>query len=162
MYITIEEYADRYADIDPKIFNRLSARACRAIDRWTTGFDGTKKLQIAYPVAPDAVEAVKSCAGALIRFFEQIEQAEASASARRILVETPEGYRGTVVSSVTSGTESVSYSGKNNTVQTSVDRAAEDVEYMDRFLRKTVQEYLSGVPDANGINLLYMGAYPHV
>ena len=35
-----------------------------------------------------------------------------------------------------------------------------DAAQKERTIREIVKEYLSGVADANGVNLLFMGVYP--
>lgn len=161
MYITIEEYAALYGDIDAAVFNRLSFHACRTIDRYTTGYDNVKKLKVAFPTDADAAEAVRQCAAALVNFLFQIHEAEQSASMGRGFVETESGLQGKVVSSVTSGAESVSYTSIQHQ-KSVIDSAVADFAVRDKIMRDTVREYLAGVTDANGVNLLYMGVYPRV
>ena len=69
--------------------------------------------------------------------------------------------RGKVVSSASSGSESISYTAKAEQ-STEIDEAARDPEKREKLYRDTVREYLSLVPDSNGVNLLYAGIpYPH-
>ena len=68
--------------------------------------------------------------------------------------------RGKVVSSVSSGSESISYIAKSESGSTLVDTVLADKAAQDKLYRDIVRDYLSLVPDANGINLLYAGVYP--
>ena len=60
------------------------------------------------------------------------------------------------VSSVTSGKESISYASVNsgNSVYS---KAASSAEETLALLYRIAAEYLSNIPDANGVNLLYRG-----
>ena len=161
MYITLEEYASIYGSIDGQSFNRLAFDACRCIDRHTTGIDGVKKLKVAFPSDEDSAEAVKRCAAEIVNFLFQIQEAEKTASAGRGYQQTENGLRGKVVTSVSAGNESVSYSS-GSFQSTAFDAAVADRSIRDRLIIRTVRDYLSGVSDANGVNLLYMGVYPCV
>lgn len=161
MYITKEAYQALYGQIDSQDFDRLAFRACRTVDRYTTGVDGVKKLKVAFPTDDDSKEAVTQCAAALVSFFLQIQDAEKSASMGRGFVEDENGVHGRMVSSVTSGAESVSYSTIQHQKST-IDTAASDMSVRDYAVRGIIKEYLSNVKDANGVNLLYMGVYPRV
>jgi len=159
MYITKEKYNELYDAIDEKLFDRLSFDACRCIDGLTTGADGVKKLKVAFPSDADSATAVRRCAAQIVHFLYQIHEAERSASMGRGLEQTEGGLRGRVITSVSSGSESVSYSASQH-AQTAADLAAMDAAQKERTIREIVKEYLSGVADGNGVNLLYMGFYP--
>lgn len=159
MYISKEEYAAIYDPIDDeKIFTRLAYDACRSIDRLTAGADGIKKLRVAFPTDEDSAEAVKHCTAQIVHFLYQIQEAEKSASMGRGYEQTEGGLRGRVITNVSAGNESVSYSASQQ--QTAADLAMMDAARKERTIREIVKEYLSGVADANGVNLLYMGTYP--
>jgi hypothetical protein len=55
---------------------------------------------------------------------------------------------------------SVSYS--TGSAKTAADIAVTDRKERKKMIDETIRDYLSGVADANGVNLLYMGVYPHV
>jgi hypothetical protein len=159
MYISKEEYAAIYDPIDDeKIFTRLAYDACRTIDRLTAGADGIKKLKVAFPTDEDSAETVKHCTAHIVHFLYQIQEAEKSASMGRGYEQTEGGLRGRVITNVSAGNESVSYSASQQ--QTAADLAIMDAAQKERTIREIVKEYLSGVADANGVNLLYMGLYP--
>ena len=159
MYISEEEYSVIYDPIDDeKLFTRLAYDACRTIDRLTAGADGVKKLKVAFPTDKDSAEAVKHCTAHIVHFLYQIQEAEKSASMGRGYEPTEGGLRGRVITNVSAGNESVSYSASQQ--QTAADLAMMDAAQKERTIREIVKEYLSGVADANGVNLLYMGLYP--
>lgn len=157
MYITLEDYAQIYDAIDEKTFNRLCFDACRVMDIHTTGIDRVRKLQRFFPTDTYAVEAVKRCTAKVINLMYQINQAEQSASGA--YEATDMGIRGKYISSISAGNESVSYTS-GETGKTAIDAAVADTEKRDNLIANTVRSYLSGVEDANGVCLLYMGKYP--
>lgn len=160
MYITLNEYAALYEAMDEKVFNRLNREATRTVDRYTTGIDNVKKLKIAFPADEDDAAAVKFCIAKVIAFLAQVQKAEESANSARGYDDTGSGLRGRVITSVSAGNESVSYGTAS--AASSVDQAAQDLSAREKILRDMVTEELRGLTDANGVNLLYMGRYPHV
>lgn len=161
MYIQYEEYTSLYDPIDQKLFNRLSYDACRYLDRLTAGVDGVKKLKVAFPVDEDSASAVKHCAAKVINILLHIHEAEQSASMGRGYIQTENGLQGKIVSSVTAGNESVSFSA-GGAENTAIGAAVSDLSARDSLICSTIREYLSGMSDENGVNLLYMGVYPCV
>lgn len=160
MYITYSEYTALYDPIEEKVFNRIVFDACRYIDKLTTGADGVKKLKVAFPTDEDFADSVKHCAANVVKILFQIQEAEKSASMGRGYIETANGLQGKVISSVSSGSESISfYTGGG---KTSIDAAASDPIEKEKIIAGIIRDYLSGVKDANGVNLLYMGVYPRV
>ena len=160
MYIEYEDYTNLYDPMDNRVFNRLAFDACMYLDRYTTGADGVKKLKIAFPVDEDSANGIKRCAAKIVNILLQIQEAEISASMGRGYEKTESGYRGKAVSSVTAGNESISYSAGSQI--TAIDAAVSDMAARDKLIFATIRQYLSGVQDANGVNLLYMGVYPRV
>ena len=159
MYITYSEYTALYDPIEEKVFNRLEHEARRYVDRMTTGADGVRKLGVAYPTDSDSVETVKHCMAFVINLLHEILEAEKSASSGRGYVQTQNGLQGKVISSISSGNESVSFSTGAG-IKTEIDTAVADASAKEKLIRETIRNFLSGVPDANGVNLLYMGIYP--
>lgn len=155
MYADREYYNSLYEEIDAQTYNRVGWQAAKLLDKYTTGIDGVRKLQKAYPSDLDAQEAVKRCECALVNLLLQIEQAEkAGAVATRADGTLASG----AISSVSSGAESISYAAGN----TAINAAAADNSTRARLISSTVRGYLCGEIDANGVNLLYMGVYPYV
>lgn len=161
MYIEYSEYAALYDPPDLSSFSRLAFQACSILDRHTTGVDGVKKLRVAFPTDDADAAAVRHCAAHIVNFLHQISEAEKSASLARSYTETESGLRGGVISAVTAGNESISYA-TGLTQKTAADVALTDLNYRNGQIRAIIREYLSGVSDANGVNLLYMGVYPRV
>lgn len=156
-YVTYNYYKSIYGeDSIPKTdFNRLLWEACHRVDVLTLN-----KLKFAYPTDEDSSEAVKRCVCKLIEIAGQIEAANKRASEGQGYVTDAKGTHGRVVSSVSSGSESISYTAKAEGGSTLIDAVLSDKASQERLYRDTVREYLSLVPDSNGVNLLYAGAYP--
>ncbi len=161
MYADYEFYSAIYGNsaIPAADFYRLIWDADRKLDKETTGVDGVKKLKVAFPADADSAEAVRRCACKLVNLAYAIESAEKSASTANEYDITENGLRGKVISSVSSGSESISYA-TSGTASTLVGKAVSDSAARDNLYRDAIEEYLSGVQDANGVNLLYMGPYP--
>ncbi|NBH15365.1 hypothetical protein D3Z36_14550 [Lachnospiraceae bacterium] len=157
-YVTYDYYKSIYGEdaISEPDFNRLSWEACRRIDTLTLN-----KLKFAFPTNEDDAETVRRCVCKLIEISAQIEAANKRVSEGQGYITDESGaLRGKVVSSVSSGSESISYTAKTEGGSTLIDAVLSDKAAQDRLYRDTVREYLSFIPDANGVNLLYAGAYP--
>ena len=161
-YIALSEYNELYDPINERLFNRFSVEASRVMDIHTTGIDNVKKLKTYFPTDEDDAEAVKHCAAKLIYTLNQINQAEVTALESRGYESTDQGMRGKVISSISSGNESISYATGGNASATAYDAAAKDRTVRDKLLAEIVWDYLRGVSDVNGVGLLYMGVYTHV
>lgn len=162
-YAEFDLYQSLYPCADESTYHRLSWEAARELDRQTTGLDNVRKLKIAFPADEEAAEAVRRCECELVHLMAQIEEAEKVRQEAHGLVQQEDGtVKGKVVTSVSSGSESISYSTGGNTGTTAIDAAAGSTAARNVLFADTVRKYLSGVTDANGVNLLYMGAYPHV
>lgn len=161
MYITYTEYTALYGTVEEHVFNRLAFDACRVLDIHTTGIDNVKKLKTAFPTDEYDALAVKQCAAKVVNLLFQIQEAENASNQARGYVATANGFQGKVISSITAGNESISYATGSSS-KTAIDNAVLDKAERDKLLRDTVREYLSGVTDANGVNLLYMGRYPYI
>lgn len=153
MYITYSEYAELYDGIDEKCFVRLATEACRVMDIHTSGIDNVKKLREFFPENAEDVAAVKFCTAKLINTMHTIGQMELSSG----YVANGQGLQGRIISSITSGNESVSYATGSATV---LDEAVKDINVRSKLYADIVCMYLRGVLDANGVNLLYKGKYP--
>ena len=159
MYITYDDYLGFYEPIDEAQFRRLELEACRVIDRHTTGVDNVKKLRDYFPTNEADAEAVRLCISQIIHTLNKIQQASDTAVVTCGYEVTPDGMRGKIVTSISAGNESISYSTSSASA-TVFDTAAKDVTARNKLLADIVRENLSGVEDANGVRLLYMGRYP--
>ena len=145
-------------------FNRLSWESCRKLDVATTGIDHVKKLKVAFPTDEDDAETVRRCACKLIDILYFIDQAEKTAQSAQGYVTREDG---TVVNkqvaSVSSGNESITYATGNSGSVTAnlIGKALADKTVREQLYRDIITECLSGIEDANGVNLLYMGRYPY-
>lgn len=163
VYIGLKDYQKWYSkDAVPKAdFDRLSWDACRKLDIATTGVDNFPKLRRAFPADDYAAESVKRCACALINTMYQLSLAEAAAAAANGYTQREDGsLQGKVVTSVSAGNESISYSAHGTGQKTLMSEALSDVNVREKMYQDIIREYLSGISDANGVNLLYMGEYP--
>lgn len=157
-YIRRDYYEGLYGEIPEEDFDRLSWDACRMLDLYTTGVDGVKKLKSYFPTDEDDATAVKRCACLLVNILSEIESAEAAANSAQGYELTDQGMRGKVITAVSAGNESITYSTKG--AETAIQKAVGDEYYKKALLRDKIREHLSGVTDSNGVNLLYMGRYP--
>lgn len=158
MYIEYNDYATSFRNgCNAMDFDRLALEACIKLDDLTTGFDGVRKLRHHFPVDEIDAKRVKMCACKVVHILHQIEQAEKTAIAYRGCTETENGIRGKVITSVSAGNESISYSVGGGTSATLIDKALADKTVQDKLIRDTVREYLHGVTDSRGVYLLYMG-----
>lgn len=158
MYIDFNNYVQFYQDgCDFQSFKRLSIEACRKLDYHTTGLDGVKKLKAAFPTDEDDARMVRYCACKIVHILGQIEAAETAMRSARGYEETENGIRGKVITSITAGNESISYAAGGGKTATMIDKALADKSVQDKLITDTIRECLSGIRDANGVNLLFMG-----
>ena len=161
-YIDYEYYQSLYGEkaIPETDFNRLLWDAEREIDKATSGVDGVRKLQVAFPTSDYDAEAVKRCVCSLVEFLKQIEDAERNANSLGQYTERADGsLQGKVVSSVSAGNESISYAvGKS--ADTAISNATKSLQDKDVTVYAFIASRLHGVSDANGVNLLFGGRYP--
>ena len=163
MYVDYEFYKKFYGSdaVSESEFNRFSWGASKKIEHYTTGADGVKKLQVAFPTNKEGQEAVKRCLCALIELTSDIAKAENNAKANTGYIEREDGtLLGKVITSISAGNEKISYSAGEASA-TLISRAVADKAMREHLFRDTIKECLSGVTDANGVNLLYMGTYPY-
>lgn len=137
-------------------FTHFGRKAERRIDKITTS-----KLQFAFPKKKKDKEAVKDCFCELTEFLYQLDSYQRAAMDSAGVVEQADGtVRGKVVTSISSGSESIGYSAKGS-ADTSLVEAAKDKKVADAMINSMVRDGLGGVLDANGVNLLYAGIpYP--
>lgn len=165
-YVDYEYYKSLYGEkaATEDVFNRFSWECCRKLDLHTTGIDGIKKLKIAFPTDEDDAEAVKRCMCKLIQISNDLEIARERVASAQGYIEREDGtVMNKLVSSVSAGNESISYQNSGScTGATLVDKALADKTVEEQLYKDAIYEYLSGVTDANGVNLLYMGQYPNI
>lgn len=161
-YIDYEYYKSLYGEenISEVDFNRILWSAEREVDKATTGIDGIKKLKVAFPLEDDG-EIVKRCVVELVNFLYKLEEAEKNANSLYQLVERDDGtMQGKVISSVSAGNETISFAvGKSS--DTALGNAVKGSQNKEYEIYQFIKSYLSGVPDANGVKLLFDGIYPY-
>lgn len=145
MYVDYAFYKTLYGNtVDETVFDRLIWNAEKLVKNAVTGVDGRCKLDFAFPdVAYDA-EAVKRCECALVDIMAKIEKAETEAEGNK------------TVKSVSAGNESISY----DTGSGLIGKVLSNKSAQARLYADTINEYLRGTKDKNGVNLLFGGAYP--
>lgn len=157
-YLDYETYTGIMGDrgIPKADFEFHIRKAERWLDNATTG-----KLKFAFPTGEDAADAINDCLCELVSVAYTLEQIENAAvkSTTTTTNESGQTVSG-VVSSVSSGTESISYSSSALTDSKYI-RAAEDANALNQLIRDITTEHLMGQFDANGVSLLYAGvSYP--
>ena len=152
-YIDYEYYKSLYGEksIQETDFKRLLWDAEREIDKATSGVDGVKKLKVAFPVDEYDAETVKRCVCELVNFIYMLEKAQSG------IVSADGTVNINVIVSKTAGNESISYANSENIVST----ALKSVKDKEKVICQLISEKLSGVSDANGVNLLFAGRYPY-
>lgn len=162
-YVDYAYYQSIYGEesIDETTFKRLYWEANRKVDNMTSGIDDVKKLKVAFPTEEENAESVKRCICKVVEIANDIENARKNISkAQEFVVREDGNLQGKVVSSVSAGNESISFTS-NTSTKTVIDKAVGDIEAEKQLYIDIIREYLSGVQDANGVNLLYMGPYPY-
>lgn len=137
-------------------FNRYSRKAAKRIDSLTGG-----KLRFAFPVDEYAVNAVKDCECEIADFICTLDGYTRLAMENMGTVAQDDGtVRGKTVTSVSSGSESISYSA-NAIANTEIAEAAKDSKVAENAMACIVRSGLAYIMDANGVALLYAGIpYP--
>lgn len=155
-YITIYG-TDRLPEAE---FAPLALKAERTLDLYTTGVDDVRKLEIAFPQRIKDAALVRACFCEIVDMLYVIGQAEKAAEQARGYESVDGALRGKVISSRSAGNESISYSASGSVNQTAVEKAISSESERARAIDGIVRTYLSGVKDANGVNLMFMGRYP--
>lgn len=147
-FVDYEYYCGLYGTdaINEQTFNRVLWNAEKLVCDYTTGVDGICKARETFPINIEDVEAVKRCVCELVCLMEQIDKANA------------EAVSGKVVSSVSAGNESISYSVNGGLIGA----VLSDKTAQDKLFKDTVEKYLRGTKDKNGVNLLFAGVYPFI
>lgn len=156
MYADYDYYTTEYGGkMSADDYKRFGRKAERRIDTITGG-----KLQFAFPTNERDAQAVKDAVCELADFLYQIDQYNSAAMESMGTVAQADGtVKGKVITSISSGSESIGYSASGS-ASTATMEAAKDKKVADTMIYGMARDSLSGVPDANGVNLLFAGAYP--
>lgn len=151
MYADYTYYTTEYGGkMSADDFKRFGRRAERRIDCITGN-----KLLFAFPTNERSIEAVKDCVCELADFLYQIDTYNSAAMESMGTVAQADGtVKGKVITSVSSGSESIGYSASGS-ASTAISEAAKDKKVADTMIYGMVQDELTGVADSNGVNLLY-------
>ena len=138
MYIDLEYYQDLYGETDQFKFEQFCYEAQTKLDLATTSLSGVQRLKVFFPTDEDDAERVKRCLAKITNILINADETKA------------EILNGGLIHSVNSGSESITYDNKKELLEVTNEQLSLDI-------RDTIKEYLSGVTDVNGINLLYGG-----
>ena len=137
-------YGDVFADEDPS--RKWLERASDELDTLTFG-----RLTFAMPEVEAHVKKVKKAVCAMAEALYYVDTQRSAASAQQV---ADGSYRG-AIASITAGKESVSYAIGGTA--TTYAAAAASSEAQTALLAEIACRYISNIPDANGVNLLYAG-----
>lgn len=161
-YVDYKFYTESFSNVVPEAdFPRLAERASDFVDTMT--FD---KLVDGLPTDERSQKRIKKAVCSLAELMYQIELAEKNATnAAASGTSTTIGSGGSttgIVTSVSSGSESISYATPQQKVSgakewSAVYAAAGDVQKMNDLLLKTALPLLMGVRTDDGIPVLYAG-----
>lgn len=151
MYVDYEFYRDTFGGvvITEERWASVATRADMFIDRITYN-----RLQDYSPEKEAHWISVRFAVCALAELMDTIRGYKAEA--HRAATAGGATAQGGRVKSVTSGRESITYAEGTNSI-TALYMAAENPSEEYRLYYETVAPYLSNIPDARGINLLYAG-----
>ena len=158
-YIAYQDYVSIFgANLSETDFNRLEYEAEKRLEHLTTGIDGVNKLKYFFPTDESDAEAIKHCLCAIVNAAYQIEQIS---NASGVVVNENGTITGKSVVSMSSGSESISFSSASSGSSVYAE-ASKNLAVNNQLVQEQSRIYLSGVKDSNGVNLLYLGAYPYV
>lgn len=132
-------------------FERLIEKASDKLDIMT--FD---RLMFGLPDNERAVMRIKKAVCAIAEKIQEIEQAEKVAQAGGFKTDESGNYVGNIVTSKSSGSESISFSATSS-VKSAVINAVGNIQAQNRICYDVAKEYLTGVTDDYGVPLLYAG-----
>lgn len=155
MYADYDYYKTVYGGMGIRsadIFASYERRASRRVDEATTG-----KLKTAFPADENAAQAVRDCVCETAEYLYRVDLYRQAAMDSIGTVEQSDGsVRGKVIASMSSGSESINYSVTGQ-MASDVSEAAKNRKTLDATVYGMIRSALSGIEDANGINLLYAG-----
>lgn len=153
-YADYSFYKEKYygtAIVTQGDFDRLADRASDKLDTMT--FD---RLVSSLPADERAAMKVQKAVCAVADKLHEIEKAEKMAQAGGYVTDESGNYVGNIVTSKSSGSESISFSAASS-VKSAVLNAAGDTQAQNRLCYEAAYEYLTGVADDCGVLLLYAG-----
>ena len=161
-YADYKFYTESFGNVVPETdFPRLAERASDFVDAMTFG-----RLVDGLPTDERSQKRIKKAVCSLAELMYQIELAEKNATNAAVSgTSTAIGSGGSttgIVTSVSSGSESISYATPQQKASgakewSAVYAAAGDIQKTNDLLRKTALPLLMGIRTDNGIPILYAG-----
>lgn len=162
MYVDSDYFYSVYPDLlADNAYDKCCKQAQRLIDSQTTGIDGVRKLRIAMPTDAEDLDAVKLCWCEICKACYLIEKAKDALNSASGVQTINGSYASASIKSISAGGESISY-GMDSNLESMYMTAAKSINGANTIASSIAREYLSGVKDANGVNILFRGAYPYV
>lgn len=158
-YVTYDYYKSIYGeDSMPETdFSRLLWESCDWIDNLTLN-----KLEFAFPTKERDIEKVRRCVCIVLTELYQVEQIKKSTMDAIGYTQQADGsLRGKVVTSISSGSESIGLSAGGNSSNTAETKAAQSEKDLSEEVFGKVKRILDNAFDSNGVRLTYRGIpYP--
>lgn len=150
-YATYDYYKSIYGEnsMPETDFNRLTWKAEKYLDKYTFG-----KLKFAFPTEESAIKDVQMCMIEIIGKLYQVDQYQKSAMEGIGYTKESDGtLKGKVVTSISSGSESMGFSSGGNSVSTEIGEMAKDSKKLEYSIYLTVRDFLDYTKDSNGVPL---------
>lgn len=158
-YVTYDYYKSIYGEnsMPETDFNRLLWEACDWIDNLTLN-----KLQFAFPTNERDVEKVRRCVCIVLTELYQVERIKKSAMDAIGYTQQSDGsMRGKVITSISSGSESIGLSAGGTSANTAETKAAQGEKELSAEVTGKVKRIFGNTFDSNGVRLTYAGIpYP--
>lgn len=163
MYVDSTYFYTIYPDLQTEgVYEKGCYNAQMYIDDETMTLDGVRKLKEAFPTDTDDVERVKRCWCELCKAAYLVDKEKDAIASASSLTEIGGRIAPSIVTSISSGSESISFGGTNaSNYESEYTKAAKSSEGLTALIRSITRMYLAGIRDANGVNLLYRGLYPY-
>lgn len=156
-YATAEEFAALYPNESADTYDQFAWYAQKYIDNATSGVDGVKKLQVAFPTDENDAETVQRCFCAVIVALREIDDAKNAQANASGYIQTANGVQSASVRSLSAGGESITF---GTDTESAISKAARSNGETKAYVYGVIESYLRGTHDDNGVNLLYGGRYP--
>lgn len=163
MYVESQYFYTIYPELaSTNAYEHHGLMTDRVMDTVTSGVDGVKKLRIAFPTDETDAEMVRRVWCELCYTAYMVTSQRAALATASQVHDLGNGVSvAGLVTSISSGGESMSFSGGANAVQSEYLKAAQTPGGELQLMRSIAREQLAGLTDANGVNLLFGGVYPH-
>ena len=150
-YVNYKYYKSIYSeDSMPETdFNRLLWKAEKYLDKFTLN-----KLKFAFPTEKSAIKDVHMCMIEVITKLYQVDQYQKSVMEGIGYAKESDGtLKGKVITSISSGSESMGFSAGGNSVNTEIGELAKDSRKLESSIYLIIRNFLDFTQDSNGIFL---------